>query len=310
MIIDGHSHFGLDYYNGKIELEDYVSFAKKNNISIGLLMPPPWPIVNEGVSLLWEYKDNHYNYFSINKNGDKITVLKNPYCMVNEYYKNMLENVNSDDVKLFYVPLIHGLLDEPDYVEKLLCDGNIPAIKFHGFGSGFNPKMVSGEIIEILKYLNIPIIIHTSVYNYDHGYGFDTKFWRNEQHPLKWAKFIIDNQLTGVLNHGACLNAETMKLVNLYDGLMVGLGPDLDISHDYFKVDLPKKLYQGINYLKYLKDKLSLDKILYDVDFNWNEDPTTGLLDNNSINRIIDVFGDESRKILYGNAKSFYKRLK
>ncbi len=310
MIIDGHSHFGVDYYNGKIRIQDYAEFAKENKINVGLLMPSPWPMTDEVVSLLWEYKEDGFNYFSIDKDGKRVSVVKNPYEIVNYQYKDMLKQANSDDLKLFYVPLVHGVLDEPYYVERMLCNKKIPAIKFHGFGSGFSPEMVSGEIIELLRYFDVPIIVHTSIYNYDYGYGADTKFWRNEQHPLRWAKFIMDNGLTGVLNHGACLNEETIKLVNSYDGLMVGIGPDLDISRDYFKIDLPKQLYQDIIYLKYLKDKLLTDKILYDVDYGWNKDPDTGLPDNNSVNRVINIFKNDSDKVLYKNAKCFYKRLK
>jgi hypothetical protein len=158
----------------------------------------------------------------------------------------------------------------------------------------------------VIKQKNIPLIIHTSVYNYDYGYGASTKYFRNECHPYKWAKFLIDNKLRGVLNHGACLNQDTIELVKNNPNLVIGIGPDLDISKDYFKVDYDKDKYLKSNYLKLLKKMISSNKLLFDIDFNWNMDGNK--YDVNQIERISSVWADyEIDNILYNNALSFFE---
>lgn len=207
MIIDSHSHIGEDFYNGNIELKKYIEYCKKTNINIGLVMPPPWAIYikNEKkiVSLLWEHVDNVISsYYSLTEDGKKNEILLNPYLEVNYHLLNIVKKAEQVYTKLFFVPLVHGKLDTPEYLEKLLTNLDIPAVKMHGFGSGFAPRDVTPELIELLQKFDLPIIIHTSVYNYNYGYGYETKFWRNECHPLKWAEFLVKNNLKGVLNHG------------------------------------------------------------------------------------------------------------
>lgn len=44
MIIDLRSHFGRDFYCGKISIEVYISCCNKIGVTTGFLMPSPWPI--------------------------------------------------------------------------------------------------------------------------------------------------------------------------------------------------------------------------------------------------------------------------
>lgn len=318
MIIDTHSHIGCDYYSGNIDINDYIDFCDKFGINIGFLMPTPWPIIcmngYSKAALLWEHENyKKINYFSILKYNDKeikeYIKSPNPYEHINEYYKSLVEN-KSGSIKLFFIPLIHGVLDSPDYLEKTISNFTIPAIKMHGFGSGFSPEQIKPELIELLKYYDIPIILHTSVYNYDDGYGASTKYWRNECHPLKWADFLLKNNLRGVLNHGAALNDEAITLVNKNDGLMIGVGPDLDISCDYYKVDISKERYAKIEYLKQLRNMVNVEKILFDIDYNWNIIPNESTLDSSQLSRFQKVWNDnEMESILSKNALNFYSRL-
>ena len=311
MIIDTHSHIGNDYYCGNIKLEDYVSFCYKMGIDIGFLMPTPWPTYKkDGVnitSLLWEHYDFKYrNYFQL-ANGIKSDVIVNPYEYINQYYYNQISLTDSK-IKIYFIPLIHGILDKPEYIESLIKKTNPKAVKMHGFGSGFSPADINPDITELFRYYNIPIILHTSVYNYDYGYGADTKYWRNECHPLKWANYLLSNKLHGVLNHGACLNEESIQLVNRNDDLMIGIGPDLDISKDYFKIDMPKEKYFQIEYLKYLKKYVMSDRLLFDIDYSWNTNPDTNEIDYNSVERVEEIWSlNEKDKILSKNAQSFFK---
>lgn len=310
MVVDAHSHIGNDFYCGNIEIEEYIRFCKKNKIDVGILMPTPWPqyTCNDQLitSLLWKHNNYEKEYYSL-VDGHEEKVESNPYKKVNyDCFDRINKNVNGD-VELYFVPLIHGVLDNAEYLERMLHDLKPKAVKMHGFGSGFSPDEIKDDIIEILKSYNIPIILHTSVYNYDYGYGADTKFWRNECHPYKWIKFLIDNGLSGVLNHGACLHKETLDLVNESNKIMVGLGPDLDISKDFFKVDIPKETYLKIEYLKYLKQNLLSTKILFDIDYNWNVDEKNNI-DNNSVQRVSEVWcGRELSNILCENALDFFQ---
>lgn len=315
MIIDGHSHIGIDYYNGCATFNEYSDFCKRIGISKSIIMPMPWPcFCDDGLccALLWEH-DGKYNrnYYKIDNNkGTKENVTANPYERINNFIYNKYAFMHKN-LDVYFAPLLHGVLDTPEQLEKQLIKNRVVAVKIHGFASGFTVEDMNPELIEVLQYFQLPIIIHTSIYNYNYGYGYETKYWRNLDHPLRWANFLIDNNLNGVLNHGACLNEETIKMVNKYDNLKIGIGPDLDINNDYFKVDIPKERYEKISYLKELKKKVSADKLVFDIDYNWNVNPNCKNIDCDAVNRIKSVWSEADQdKILSSNAKSFFTRIR
>lgn len=307
MIIDTHSHFGKDYYCGDINIDNYIDCCKKMGVTTGFLMPSPWPMYEkdgkEIVSLIWEHQNfTQRSYYKV-KNGNRIKITENPYLDVNYAYYNLLKEKTQMDLR--FVPLLHGVLDTGSYLEKILNEMQPPAIKIHNFASGFSIDNINMELIDVIKQKNIPLIIHTSVYNYDYGYGASTSFFRNECHPYKWAKFLIDNNLRGVLNHGACLNQDAIELVNKCDNLMIGTGPDLDISRDYFKVDLDKEKYFKSGYLNLLMKMVLPSKLLFDVDFNWNLD--FNKIDTSQISRFNLMWSSSDLdKILCENALNFF----
>lgn len=316
MFIDTHSHIGIDYYFKGAKLEDYDAFCVQNKIDKSVLMPMPWPVYNQGnkeiVPLIWEHENfrkiNYYKLIIENETIKKEPANKNPYQCINEFYLKLI--CKDFETKLYFAPLIHGVLDEPYYLEKLLLNKNVVATKMHGFSGGFFKDDVKKELIEVIKAFDIPIIFHTSVYNYNYGYGAETRYWRNKCSPKDWAEFIIKYDLKGVLNHGACLDLETIKLVNKNPNIMIGIGPDLDISQDPFKVSLEKNTFLKEGYLNLLKKYVNPDRLLFDVDYNWNVDQT-GFIDNCSINRIMSTWNyEDSQKILSKNALAFYKKLK
>lgn len=311
LVIDTHSHIGRDYYFGNIELSNYIAFCEKIGINVGFLMPTAWPIYkdkegNDITSLLWEHFDYKYkNYFRL-INEKREEIISSPYQDVNEIYANLIKSYNGN-IELFFVPLVHGILDSPEYIESIINLFKPKALKMHGFSGGFSPEEINPEITEVLRFYRIPLVLHTSVYNYDYGYGADTKFWRNECHPLRWAKYIVDNNLKGVLNHGACLSSEAIELTNKYEGLMIGIGPDLDLSKDFFKSDIIKSELERIGYLRLLKEKVLISKLLFDIDYSWNIDPETADLDYDSVNRITQIWNEnDSQKLLSDNACQFY----
>ena len=312
MIIDTHSHIGRDFYFGESKIEDYDNFCVKNNINVGFLMPMPWPVYSKnGVdicSLLWE----HYNYEKINyykfylKNNKKETIIYNPYEEINKFYYEKLQKYNSK-TKVKFIPLVHGKLDNPYYLENMIRKTKPLAIKFHGFSGGFFADDINGNIVDIIKFYDIPIIIHTSVYKYNDGYGVDTKYFRNKCSPKNWYNFLKSNNLKGVLNHGACLDEEIIKKVNSNKNIMIGIGPDYDIASDPYKVLTEKKLYLDVGYLNLLKNMIDPEKLLFDVDYNWNFG-NDNELDNDSIKRIRKTWNYlDSENILGKNAKAFYR---
>lgn len=312
MIIDTHSHIGRDFYFGESKIEDYDNFCVKNNIDVGFLMPMPWPVYSKnGVdicSLLWE----HYNYEKINyykfylKNNKKETIIYNPYEEINKFYYEKLQKYNSK-TKVKFIPLVHGKLDNPYYLENMIRKTKPVAIKFHGFSGGFFADDINGNIVDIIKFYDMPIIIHTSVYKYNDGYGVDTKYFRNKCSPKNWYNFLKSNNLKGVLNHGACLDEEIIKKVNSNKNIMIGIGPDYDIASDPYKVLTEKKLYLDVGYLNLLKNMIDPEKLLFDVDYNWNFG-NDNELDNDSIKRIRKTWNYlDSENILGKNAKAFYR---
>lgn len=316
MIIDTHSHVGKDYYFGESSLNSYDKFCISNNIDAGFLMPMPWPIIKncqgEEYTFIWEHDNKNkislYKIFLNQERRYKNRIVCNPYTEVNEYYYNLIHHVNTK-TKIFFVPLVHGSLDTPELIEDLITKTNPVAIKFHGFSGGFFADDVNLELAEVLRFYDIPIIIHTSVYRYNDGYGFETKYWRNKCNPKSWADFLIKNNLRGVLNHGACLDEGTINLVNKSDKIMIGIGPDLDISNDPYKVLVDKEKFMSIGYLKILKQMVNPEKLLFDLDYNWNTN-ATGEIDNLSVERVFNTWTyEDCDKILSGNAKRFYKTI-
>lgn len=315
MVIDGHSHVGKDFYNSDISLNDYMSFCRKANIDKGIVMPMPWPCYNKGKetysSLMWEHNNyiERYYYKVRVSDGNKQAIIKNPYEVVNNQIYNEIVSQDSN-IDIYFAPLLHGKLDNPDYLTNLLNNKKVVAIKIHGFASGFSIEDIKPEVIEVLKKIDLPLIIHTSVYNYGYGYGKDTKYWINLDHPIRWAKFLLDYKLTGVLNHGVALNEETIELVNKNDNLMIGIGPDLDLNNDYFKLDIPQSKAKKVEYLKELKKKVSADKMIFDIDYNWNVD-SNNVIDLEAVNRVLETwnYGDAD-KILSQNAERIFTKIK
>ncbi len=312
MIIDAHSHIGRDFYFGESKIEDYDKFCVKNNIDVGFLMPMPWPVYSKNgtdiCSLLWEHENyekiNYYKFYL--KNNEKDTIIYNPYEEINKFYYEKLQNYNSK-TKVKFIPLVHGKLDNPYYLENMIRKTKPVAIKFHGFSGGFFTDDIKEDIIDIIKFYDIPIIIHTSVYKYNDGYGVDTKYFRNKCSPKNWYEFLKSNNLKGVLNHGACLDEEIIKKVNSNKNIMIGIGPDYDIASDPYKVLTEKKLYLDVGYLNLLKNMIDPEKLLFDVDYNWNFG-NNNELDNDSIKRIRKTWNYlDSENILGKNAKAFYR---
>ena len=115
-IIDAHSHIGIDYKYGTSKLDEYVEFCKKNGITKANVMPQPNPayVINGKIvpCMTWQYKDGKITYETYDNTN------KNPYKYINYYYYQQCKNVK--EMNINFIPLIHPILDELQYVEELI----------------------------------------------------------------------------------------------------------------------------------------------------------------------------------------------
>lgn len=300
IVVDSHSHIGKDIFHGESIIDDYIEFAKKSGINIGILMSVPSPcIALKDVSsrlMYWKYIDEKMQYFG----------QSNPFMQLNYELSDLISKKSSKDLILLLAAVFHPIMDNIYSFEKMVRDVEPIAIKIHGIGSGIGPNDISKDYIELLKRLDIPIIVHTDC---DFGKGsVSMQYVRNINRAINWAMFFDKNKIKGILNHGASLDKETFKIVNNSEHLKVALGPDKIACLDENRLFVDC-LREYKNYLHYLKENLDVSKIVYDADYNWN------LLDENdvdcdSVRRVENFFGpDDSKKILGENLIKFNPKI-
>ena len=159
-IIDCHSHIGNDYFWNESNIDEYLNILTKQNIDMGLLMPVPGQTFINNSS-------KRYFIWKMNTNGemeyltdDNVDILQNPYTKVNEYTAQIILNKETEK-ELAFIPLIHPLLDTPEYILSLVNKYRPLALKIHGVAAGIGPGDISNEMITLLKQINLPIITHT-----------------------------------------------------------------------------------------------------------------------------------------------------
>lgn len=297
-VIDGHSHVGQDIFHGKSDIDDYIIFAKKTGINVALIMGVPSPCKDlndiQSRQMYWKYFDDSMHYY-----GNS-----NPYIELNYELSNLLSKKTSEELQLFFVPMIHPILDDLRLFEKLIIDTDPVAIKIHGIGSGIGPKDIGQDFIKIIKEYELPIIVHTDC---DFGKGSNSmQYVRNINTAKNWTEFFIKNDIYGVLNHGASLDKSVFKLVNKSNYVKIALGPDKIACKDENRLYIDcLKSYR--NYLSYLKNNLDHSKIIYDADFNWNIE--NDIEDISSVDRVREIFEDADI-ILSENIIDYYPKLK
>lgn len=297
-IIDGHSHIGQDIFHGKSDIDDYMDFAKKTGINVGLIMGVPSPCVDlsdiQSRQMYWKYFDDRINYYG----------KTNPYMKLNYELNELLQERTSEGLQLFFIPMLHPILDKVSDFEKLIIDTDPVAIKIHGIGSGTGPRDINADFIKLIKKYQLPIIVHTDC---DFGKGsISMQYIRNINNAKKWTEFFINNGIYGVLNHGASLDKDVFELVNKSKFVKIALGPDKIACKDKNRLHIDCFNYYK-NYLLYMKNNLDHSKIIYDADFNWNVED--GVEDISSVDRVKEVFEDADM-ILSENIIEHYPKLK
>ncbi len=305
-IIDAHSHIGYDYKFGTSKLSEYIDFCKRNGITVGNLMPQPNPAytINGNVvpCMTWEYNDGRISYDTYNHKSE------NPYKYINYYHYYQCRNIKG--ITINFIPLVHPILDRIEYLEEMINIMKPNAIKLHGIGGGFGPKDIPKQFIEFIKKYNIPIITHIECdTRKDTNHSEQKKYIKSINNAYDWARFFTNNRITGILTHGLALDERAINIIRNNPNIMIGIGPDLLISKQPHRLNTQDN---SSSYLQMLKEKVPVDQIVFDVDYNWNINPEDNKIDNDSIKRILSVWNkkEEQEKIFSQNIKKLYNRNK
>lgn len=109
------------------------------------------------------------------------------------------------------------------------------------------------------------------------------KIYKKVNNALDWTKFISNNGLRGMLTHGLALDKNAIKIIKNDKNIIIGLGPDLLISSQPYRIN--RKNYEG-EYLELLKQNIPIEQLVFDVDYNWNINPHTNQIDNEAVKRV------------------------
>lgn len=322
MIIDAHSHIGKDYMQEECKLSSYVEYLKKVGIDMGLVMPVPSPIytvtrrgsncILKTLSFKYDEYKQSFNYYTavIQENGEEQirAVIKNPYKYFNYKYYQEIKSNDDETIRLEFVPIIHPKFDTIQYLDKLVGDMNPIAFKIHGIGAGISTEDMSEGIIRFLQEKRIPLILHTDYDNLESGNKKERMILRNKNKASNWARFLKTNNLKGVLNHGAVLDKEAIDIVNESDNIILAIGPDLDMNAFPNRLMVDRKILEQFGYLEILRRWVRPDKLLFDVDYNWNMDRNTRELDYGCVERVNNTWLNlEDRKRIFSeNALNFF----
>ena len=300
VVVDSHSHIGKDIFHGDSFIDDYIKFAKESGIDVGILMGVPSPCIDlnnvNSRLMYWKYIGEKMQYYG----------QRNPFMQLNYDLNSLITQKSSRELILLFAAVFHPVMDDIDYFTKMLDETDPVAIKIHGIGSGVGPEDIGKDYIELLRKINIPIIVHTDC---DFGKGsISMQHVRNINRAINWANFFDKNRIKGILNHGASLDKETFNIANNSEYLTIALGPDkiACLDENRLFVDCLKD-YR--NYLQYIKDNLKISKIIYDTDYNWNLSDKNDI-DYDSVKRVKEIFGEEyAIKILGENLTNFNPKI-
>lgn len=294
-IIDCHSHIGIDWVWGNSSLEGYLLLCEKLGVTESLLMVAPGLKINDKRLLFYNFDKGKVSYES----GIGKPINSSYY---NEYLFNTLKCVKNDSkLKINFVPIIHPMLDNIDYLYYLKEELNVKAFKMHGVAMGFYPEIINENFTKALKEINIPIIVHTD-YNKNDPYLI-----QNYNQPISWINYFLKNDLKGYITHAARLDFNSFDLINKNENLVIGISPDLMILFNKHRLYYDYKDNETV--LNILRDNVNHDKIMFDIDYSWNvNNGKEKVMDFNQIERIKSVFEEKScQKILSKNAKNFFK---
>ena len=267
-IIDSHSHLGMGW-SELCTAKEYKELMEKLGITYALIMPQPI------------FDERALKSVDIFHEKNK------------EVYEEIEKELNG---KVSFVPMISPVnMSKKEITEYIELYKPI-AFKVH-YRSDFSyPEMIRKDIINVLKEYDIPLIVHT-----DFSKENDIKSQlKNLNTSYKWFEFFRNNELKGYLTHGARLNKQVIEEINKEKNVVIGIGPDLFLSEHN------SQLEQQVDYLKYLSEYVDPELLLFDIDYNWNRNKDNSM-DFLSVQRVKDVWKEDSNKVLEKNSKRFFK---
>ncbi len=278
-IIDAHSHIGEDFFQGIVSLDEYVELMKNSKINAGLLMSVPCPVYYEDGEkkkyLEWEFRNGEFVY----------KTPLNPFKEANDFVYNSIKRNNSD-IRLFYVMMIHPIFDTIKYLRDEIEKKKPVALKMHGLGSAISAENMNESLTQLIKEYDIPIIVHTDYDDCQIDIPYSLQYVRNINNARYWAEYFHTNQIRGILNHGCALDPVACEIVNNSPYLKVALGPDYINNQEVNRLNADRQEVLKKGYLRLLREKLLLTKILFDVDFNWNEKLDSDEMDLEFVDRV------------------------
>ncbi len=317
-IIDSHSHIGKEYYNKRepITLDKYfINIAVPLNITDALIMPMPSPVSEAGMFLSnesgyvlrWKFNDMMQKQYISQCNPIIQRNFVNPYREVNDYYYSVVQSNHNSHIKFYFVPLLNPILDTDEYWEELIEKYKPKALKIHTVGSCSTPNDISESKVAILQHYKIPLIIHTDCKDKLIPSPWGLQDIIRAANPDIWAAFLHDNRLYGVLNHGARLSSGALNYALTSKYIYIGLGPDQYLASNSDELLLHQHEQTELWYLEYLSNQIMPDKILFDLDYDYNFSDNYGNMDYKTIDRIKRVWnGDDVDKILGKNAMALF----
>lgn len=306
MIYDAHSHVGVDaFHTIPCTIEGYLPLAEKLCIGETNLMPVPSPVYTDSSGtiikpLIWKFEGDSFHHYRVEENGRSVFLncSLNPYSEINDLLRsNMVDQ--SEDLKLNFIPLIHPIYDQTDYVKSLL-DLNPHAVKIHGIASGIFPEQTSPDLLKLLSQRKIPVIIHTDFYTEEPKKPIELLYKNNT--ASRWLSLFQEYDVKAYITHGARLEENALDIINNSDLFVVGLSPDILITSEL------KRLSRNVSFLETILTEVDINKVCFDLDYSWNlNNRESSELDLNLPNRLKKILsGKELSSVLYDNAKKFF----
>jgi len=302
---DGHSHIGKDtFFPIEGNLIKYIELLKQNNIIEANVMGvacPTYELNGEKFqSLIWTFENKRFKYHSRKKiKNEWIQTQENPVNPYAEYNAQVKKELNVDNIKLNFVPLIHPTLDTEEHISNIISENPI-AVKIHGLACAITPSETNKEILKLVASKNIPIIVHTDNHPTENN---PFEYLRKNNSALAWLNLFEKYNNRGYITHGASLCSKSFDIINNSEAHILAIGPDLLIESE------PECLLQKKSYLSSIIAQVDMNKIVFDIDYPFNINNFSDYsIDFTPAKRIgnLELTNLEKSKILYNNAKKFF----
>ncbi len=323
-IVDCQVNYGKSLFGPNCKIEIYSKAAKKMGITRALIIPTlTHEIKIDSLvekSCIWEETEKGLLYKKeiIEKKTGKVITRKNPknpYQNMNNFVLNKIRELNKNlDIKYYFIPKIHPLLDTEKELERLIEEPETVALKIHGLATHTTPNQVPGWIVKLANSYSKPLFVHTDYLNKNFKdnrtpeslkkiiYKNTPKDW------LTWAELTKPHKL--YLAHLVRMDMESIDKINKSKNIVVGTGPDIMLEQEPWR--LKQQPTENILYKALIS--INSKKLVFSTDFAWNvfKRGNWTQFDWGSIERIVEqakkigLPKEELSDILSNNAIEFF----